>query len=407
MDATMVLRSHDLVTLVTSFQAGWYHEDLILLPLFTGRFAVLRQVGVDGNANLELGCGLLCTSDESLRRFDAVYRPWYKTHHEIHGVRRLLRCRDSCRYVLYIHACCFGYLGVVLELIATWPKLRNMPRYLDLSAWNGQLHVVEYLQEHQYDEFATTAVDWAARHGHLEIVKYLSGPLEPPEHCTAMAMDWAAEGGHFDVVTFLHNHRSEGCTTDAIDLAAQNGHLDIVTFLAAHRTEGCTTLAMDMAAQNGHFEVVQFLHNRFPDVGCTTDAIDLAAMHGHLIIVQFLRENRQEGGTSDALNWAAENGHVDVVKYLHQQGEDNSVVTVAMDGAIQAGQLEVVQYLFYFRLDPLNMWALATARERGHRHVLEWLHGALNPSIQQLSLAVPTDSLNASTMTVPPPSEAQ
>ncbi|ETV85718.1 hypothetical protein H257_02317 [Aphanomyces astaci] len=379
-----VLRSKDLFTLVTAFQAGWYADTRILLPLFSGKFSVVRQVGVEATEAVAPGGGLLCTSDESLRRFDKVWAPWYDTHHGLRGVRRLLRCRDSCRYVLYVHACCFGYVDVVMELVATWPMCTKMPRYLDLSAWNGQLHVVEYLQEHQYDECATTAVDWAARHGHLKIVMFLNGPVTPPEHCTTMAMDWAAEGGHLDVVTFLHHHRTEGCTTDAMDWAAQNGHLEVVVFLGTHRLEGCTTLAMDMAAQNGHLEVVQFLHDRYTHVGCTTDAIDLAAMHGHLAIVQFLTENRPEGGTVDALNWAAENGHLGVVTYLHPQVYDSHAVTVAMDGAIQAGQLDVVKYLYDFRVDPLNMWALAIARERRHRHVLEWLHWAMNPISHQV-----------------------
>ncbi|KAG6941577.1 hypothetical protein JG687_00019571 [Phytophthora cactorum] len=39
---------------------------------------------------------------------------------------------------------------------------------------------------------------------------------------------------------WLHHNRSEGCSTNAIDLAASHGHLDVLKFLQQHRCEGYT-----------------------------------------------------------------------------------------------------------------------------------------------------------------------
>ena len=52
--------------------------------------------------------------------------------------------------------------------------------------------------------------------------------------------NYAAEHGHLDIVKLLSEHRSEGCTTWAMDYAAKNGHLDVLKWLHEHRGEGFT-----------------------------------------------------------------------------------------------------------------------------------------------------------------------
>ena len=51
--------------------------------------------------------------------------------------------------------------------------------------------------------------------------------------------DWAARNGHLNVVKYLIENRNEGCTTDAMDSAAGNGHLNVVKWLYENRNEGC------------------------------------------------------------------------------------------------------------------------------------------------------------------------
>jgi hypothetical protein len=44
-------------------------------------------------------------------------------------------------------------------------------------------------------------------------------------------MDFAARDGHLEVIKWLHTNRSEGCTIYAIKYAVKNGHLDIINWL--------------------------------------------------------------------------------------------------------------------------------------------------------------------------------
>jgi tRNA (Thr-GGU) A37 N-methylase len=55
---------------------------------------------------------------------------------------------------------------------------------------------------------------------------------------TTQAMDYAARYGHLEVVKWLHANRREGCTVHAMDYAAQHGHLELVEWLHHNRTEG-------------------------------------------------------------------------------------------------------------------------------------------------------------------------
>ena len=73
--------------------------------------------------------------------------------------------------------------------------------------------------------------------------------------------DWAAKKGHLEIVKWLHENRTEGCTTAAMNCAARNGHLEVVKWLHENRTEGCTEWAMDLAAENGHLDVVKWLND--------------------------------------------------------------------------------------------------------------------------------------------------
>jgi hypothetical protein len=45
---------------------------------------------------------------------------------------------------------------------------------------------------------------------------------------TVNAMNYAARNGHLEVIKWLHINRSEGCTDDAINWAAAKGHLEVI-----------------------------------------------------------------------------------------------------------------------------------------------------------------------------------
>jgi hypothetical protein len=78
--------------------------------------------------------------------------------------------------------------------------------------------------------------------------------------------EWAAKYGHLEVIKWLHVNRTEGCTYWAMNYAAEHGHLEVVKWLRVNRTESCTYWAMHGAAENGHLEVIKWLYeNRTED----------------------------------------------------------------------------------------------------------------------------------------------
>jgi len=77
-------------------------------------------------------------------------------------------------------------------------------------------------------------IDKAAFLGYLEGVKIIDEFSRYEKVvCTKQAMDWAARFGYLEIVKFLHENRTEGCTVDAMDYAAQHGHFEVVKFLDA------------------------------------------------------------------------------------------------------------------------------------------------------------------------------
>ena len=149
-------------------------------------------------------------------------------------------------------------------------------------------------------------------HGSLVSVMRLQS-IDDASSISTLDMDDAARHGHIDVVKWLHGNRREGFTTYAMDGAATNGHLDIVKWLHENRIEGCTTYAMDNAASDGKFEVARWLRDNRNE-GCTTWAMDRAAMEGRTGSIRWMHENRiGPGFTQFAINWA--NSRKDVEMY--------------------------------------------------------------------------------------------
>ncbi|RLN77606.1 hypothetical protein BBJ28_00000456 [Nothophytophthora sp. Chile5] len=302
------------------------------------------------------------------------------------------------------------------------------------AAANGFLHVVKWLYEQfgadpEIDLFDcelsqsmgrqkdTSAMNAAARNGHLEVVRYLhelgatikrdnlgkrkreetvedvgySAGLGQPDaddntmdrqpdrpktipSCSRVAMDGAAANNHSDVVEWLHNNRTEGCSSDAMDLAASNSHLEMVQWLHRNRAEGCTTAAMDGAAGSGSLDLVEWLHTNRTE-GCTTEAMDNAARMGHLEIVKWLHEHRSEGCTTAAMDGAACSGSLYVVKWLHANRTEGCT-TKAMDLAARGGHLRVVQWLHENRSEGCTTAAMDNALLNGHFETVLSLHSA-------------------------------
>ncbi|KAI9981211.1 hypothetical protein PInf_008954 [Phytophthora infestans] len=241
---------------------------------------------------------------------------------------------------------------------------------VDAAAGKGHLEIVQYLLQIGHEEEDTrkhkrqrvhesrdnvlrgsfspsaklrctdVAMDVAAAHGHLDVVRWLHA--NRTEGCTKAAMDLAATNGHLDTVKWLHTHRSEGCTFEAMDGAASGGHLDVAKWLHQNRTEGYSRAAMDNAASGGHLEVLKWLDGK--RARCSTAALDGAAAYGKLGIVKWLRKNRPEGCTTLAMDGAAHGGHLRVLRWLFENRKEG-FTDRAMENAERHSQFETLLIL--------------------------------------------------------------
>jgi len=228
---------------------------------------------------------------------------------------------------------------------------------IHIAAYNGNAGVVRLLcQEYGVDincstsetfedkpKKGITALEWAARMGHTEVVKLLLdnnakvNVSRPTDGCTPLFI--AAQQGHAEVVKLLLDNRADVNASRTDDgttplfMAAQARHTEVVKLLLdnkadvnASRTEdGATPLYY--AAQEGHTEVVKLLLGNKADVNASrTDdgatPLFMAAQARHTEVVKLLLDNKadvnasrtEDGGT--ALYYAAQEGHTEIVKLL-------------------------------------------------------------------------------------------
>ena len=90
------------------------------------------------------------------------------------------------------------------------------------------------------------------------------------------ALDFAATHGHLEIVKYLNNIGAE-FTTDAMDGAARNGYLEIVKFLNSVGAE-FTTFTLCMASAHDQLEIVKYFI-KFFDKECIKSAISWASIN--------------------------------------------------------------------------------------------------------------------------------
>ena len=198
-----------------------------------------------------------------------------------------------------------------------------------------------------------SALRWASRNGHLEVVKYLTEIGANIHADNDSALRLASSNGQSDVVKYLIGHAADihAQTDYSLRLASKNGHLDIVKYLLKNSANihAQHDEALTLASENDHLEVVRYLVEHGADIHALNDtALISASSNGHLEIVKYLTEQGANIHTMDdgALRLASENGHLEVVKYLTEHGANiHAGDDDALIRAQESGHLEVVKYL--------------------------------------------------------------
>ncbi len=161
------------------------------------------------------------------------------------------------------------------------------------------------------------ALQLAAEHGHLEIVKLLL-PVSDPTAVGSWAIKVAAANGHLEVVRLLLPVSDPAVAgVSAVRYAAANGHLEIVKLLSSQPLTTYSSFVMAAAAENGHLEVVRFILSTSSPKAPKSFALRAAAGCGHLEIVKLLLPlSDLKDDNSLALRYAAQNGHLEILELL-------------------------------------------------------------------------------------------
>ena len=157
------------------------------------------------------------------------------------------------------HFCAQVALTNKLELLK-WAREEKKCEWdagtIDAAAYRGNMEMVKYCVANECP-INEKACAWAARCGHLEVLKYLHEEVKAPwESCTA---SWAAGGGNLHILEYLVEHEYDEYDENACRNAAENGHLDCLKYLHETAKAPWDGYAFQGARKNNHPECVQYL----------------------------------------------------------------------------------------------------------------------------------------------------
>ncbi|RLN43698.1 hypothetical protein BBJ28_00013363 [Nothophytophthora sp. Chile5] len=268
-------------------------------------------------------------------------------------------------------ACSFGSLALLDQI---WTTSCTTPS----SQWN----LAHFLRsDTHYKHWAfSKALEEAARHGHLHVIKWLLAHFQCGE-VDVEVVEAAAEAGHLQILQFLYDHSTAATSRQAegnrqrqnppgvaltTDLAVCWGHYD-----------------MEKAAKQGYSQIVRWVHERTAfadDTRCLSRIVKCALERGDLQLVQWLLAY----GFPEVPLDAVLTGRADVVQWLLARGrlEEERVAACAMKNLARDGNLELMQRLVQLHMpDPHRSWlwrsswlgALEAASQHGHLPEVQWL----------------------------------
>lgn len=186
------------------------------------------------------------------------------------------------------------------------------PALCSYAAEGGRLDNLVYLIQIGC-VFNSKAPEFAARHGHLDCLRYL---IEKDRNIVdKVAIAWAAFKGHLEIVKYLFTNGFE-LTKKACESAAGGGQLHVLQW--AHELGFgylWDSYTCSSAAAEGHLDCLKFLHEN----GCEWDqkTCDNAAHGGHLNCLAYAHEN----GCAWSAKTSREAGDsISCMRYLHENG---------------------------------------------------------------------------------------
>ncbi|EQC24877.1 hypothetical protein SDRG_17230 [Saprolegnia diclina VS20] len=242
--------------------------------------------------------------------------------------------------------------------------------------------------------------DAAAAKGYLSLVQQLHAAGVA---CSTKAMDEAAKHGFLDVVRFLHEHRTEGCTDAALRGASEAGHLDVVRFLVDFRAEGDLSAAFVAAAKAGHLHVVEYLGGvrdgcvhlkttRETRFGLVADVLATGGFDVLLYLSQYDRIYHLPRDCDDITALLQSKDPIAAVRYIVERGVQWRAAW--MDKACGMGHWDLVQFFHTYSPAKCTADALQKAVASGDLDIAAFLmdHCDRDGSADAFTKAIETDN---------------
>jgi hypothetical protein len=277
----------------------------------------------------------------------------------------------------------FGRQDIVKYLfnrVRTRDEPLNDSKFTAAAAEGGHVDLLRWLVRKECNVDQATFAG-AAVHGNLEVFQWLftlPRPLSPHySHGTRPGIAWnkkmyenAALHGHLPILKWAHSKESNFPSEELCSLAALNGHVHVLKW-ARSQNYRWNEVTCTNAALNGHVETLKWLRSN----GCpwSASACASAALNGHMAALKWLRDN---GCPWDewTLVQAARLGHEDVVKWARSHGCPSNDLEELCDIAAEEGNLVMLKIAHTVLGVPFGDDTYWNAVERGHIHILKWLH---------------------------------
>ena len=157
-------------------------------------------------------------------------------------------------------------------------------------ARTNKLELLKWAREEKKCQWDIKTLNRAAGQGNLEMVKYCVAS-ECVCAISTLTCAFAAKNGHLEVLKYLRETAKAPWADGTASWAAENGHLHILEYLVERKYDKYDARACMLAARNGHLDCLKYLHET-AKAPWNSDAVRKAHLYNRTeCVVQYLLDN--------------------------------------------------------------------------------------------------------------------